>query len=239
MKVLDFGLAKALAPADASAPANLMNSPTITSPATELGMILGTAAYMAPEQAKGRATDRRADVWAFGVVMLEMLTGRQVFAGDEISEVLASVLKDAPALDALPEGTPPAIRRLLARCLEKTPARRLDSRGVVRWEIDLALAEPEAAAAGGAAASPAGWRRAAPWAVAALAIVSTAAMGLASAGRGVWRPSAALVTEVEYRPVTFDTGFVFSRRSAAPGVCSWRRTARCSWGAIARTPIST
>ena len=82
-------------------------------------MILGTAAYMAPEQAKGRAVDRRADIWAFGVVLYEMLTGRRAFEGDDVSEILASVLKTAPDLSALPADVSPSVRRLLRRCLEK------------------------------------------------------------------------------------------------------------------------
>jgi hypothetical protein len=107
-----------------------------------MGVILGTAAYMAPEQARGRPVDRRADVWAFGVVLFEMLTGRRAFDGRDVSELLASVLKDTPPLDALPAGTPPSIRRLLKRCLEKDPAKRLDSMAAARLEIDEALAEP-------------------------------------------------------------------------------------------------
>lgn len=142
VKVLDFGLAKSMDPSGASGSA-IMNSPTITSPATQLGMIIGTAAYMSPEQAKGRAVDRRADVWAFGVVLFEMLTGRRLFEGDEVTDVLASVLKDAPAHDTLPAHTPPAIRRLLRRCLEKDRAKRLDSMAAARMEIDDALGARE------------------------------------------------------------------------------------------------
>jgi eukaryotic-like serine/threonine-protein kinase len=169
VKVLDFGLAKALEKDPLGGDA--INSPTITSPATQLGVILGTAAYMAPEQAKGRAVDRRADVWAFGVVLLEMLTGRRAFPGDDISDVLASVLKDAPPLDALPPGTPPAIRRLLKRCLEKDRAKRLDSMADARLEIDDALAAP---AADAVPARPVAANRGLsllPWAIAAIATV--------------------------------------------------------------------
>ena len=143
VKVLDFGLAKAFDPA-ATSSAELMNSPTITSPATQLGMIIGTAAYMSPEQAKGRAVDRRADVWAFGVVLFEMLTGRRVFEGDDVTDVLASVLKDSPAHESLPAGTPRAVRRLLRRCLEKDRAKRLDSMAAAKLDIDEALGAPDA-----------------------------------------------------------------------------------------------
>jgi serine/threonine protein kinase len=119
VKVLDFGLAKAMEPATVSA-APLSRSPTITTPAmTHAGMILGSAAYMSPEQARGKAADRRADIWAFGCVLYEMLTSRRTFAGDEISDVLASVLAREPDLTTLPGNTPPSIRRLLRRCLEK------------------------------------------------------------------------------------------------------------------------
>jgi serine/threonine protein kinase len=121
VKVLDFGLAKAVGPEAPSAPADAMNSPTMASPATAMGMIIGTAAYMAPEQARGKATDRRADIWAFGVVLYEMLTGRRLFDGADTSDVLAAVLRQEIDWSALPAGTPPRIRRVLDRCLERDP----------------------------------------------------------------------------------------------------------------------
>jgi serine/threonine-protein kinase len=125
VKVLDFGLAKAFAADAESAASGVSNSPTLTARSTQLGMILGTAAYMAPEQAKGRAVDRRADVWAFGVVFFEMLAGRRAFEGDDVSDVLASVLKTDPDWTALPADLPAPVRRLLRRCLEKDPKKRL------------------------------------------------------------------------------------------------------------------
>jgi serine/threonine protein kinase len=132
VKVLDFGLAKAMATGSVTSSSDV-SSLTMTSPAmTQMGMILGTAAYMSPEQARGKTVDRRADVWAFGCVLYEMLTGRRAFAGDEVTDVLAAVLKESPALDALPAGSPPQIRRLLRRCFEKDRARRLDSLSVAR-----------------------------------------------------------------------------------------------------------
>jgi serine/threonine-protein kinase len=134
VKVLDFGLAKALAP-DSSGASEIANSPTLTARATQIGMILGTAAYMSPEQARGKAVDRRADVWAFGVVLFEMLTARRAFTGNEVSDVLASVLKDSVSLADLPADTPASIRRLLRRCLEKDRANRLDSMATARLEI--------------------------------------------------------------------------------------------------------
>ncbi len=111
----------------------------MTAHATAAGIILGTASYMSPDQARGKKVDRRADIWAFGVVLWEMLTGRKLFEGDTVSDVLASVLKEAPDLDALPQDTPPALRRLLARCLERDPKNRLQWIGDAR--LDLAEAQ--------------------------------------------------------------------------------------------------
>jgi eukaryotic-like serine/threonine-protein kinase len=143
VKVLDFGLAKALAPDDARATADAMNSPTLTARATQMGTVLGTAAYMAPEQARGRAVDRRADIWAFGAVLYEMLTGRRAFEGEDVSVTLASVIKDDVKWDALPATLPRPIRRVLRRCLEKDPRRRLSAIGDAR--LDLAEAEEDPA----------------------------------------------------------------------------------------------
>ena len=139
VKVLDFGLAKALdpAPPEAAPTASGADARTTTSPAmTAMGMILGTASYMAPEQARGRPVDKRADIWAFGVVLLEMLTGRSPFAAETVSDVLAAVLTREPDWNALPPPTPPAVRRLLARCLERDPRRRLRDIGDARLELD-------------------------------------------------------------------------------------------------------
>ena len=135
VKVLDFGLAKALGPEGGSAP-DLMNSPTLTAHATQMGMIIGTAAYMAPEQARGKPVDRRADIWAFGVVLYEMLTGRRAFDGDDVSITLASVLKDDPKWQELPADLPTPLSRLLRRCLEKEPKRRLSAIGDARLELE-------------------------------------------------------------------------------------------------------
>jgi len=153
VKVLDFGLAKALAPESSASP-DAMQSPTLTARATQLGVILGTAAYMSPEQAKGKPVDRRADMWAFGVVLYEMLTGRRAFDGGDISEVLASVIKDAPPLDKLPPDTPAAVRRLLQRCFQKERRERLADAATARMEISEALAAAAPSAAPLAAAPP-------------------------------------------------------------------------------------
>lgn len=136
VKVLDFGLAKAMEPAGDSSPSASL-APTITTPAmTQVGMILGTAAYMSPEQAKGRPVDRRSDVWAFGAVLYEMLTGRRAFAGEDVSDTLASVLKDDPDWTSLPPDAPAALRRLLQRCLAKDRKARVSDIAVVLYEID-------------------------------------------------------------------------------------------------------
>jgi WD40 repeat protein len=148
VKVLDFGLAKALdfrtpGPRDSAnpGPGTLDPGPTMTSPAlTAIGIVLGTAAYMSPEQAKGRPVDRRADVWAFGCVLYEMLTGRRTFGGASVTETIASVIKDAPDFMALPAETPSGLRRLLRRCLEKDPEKRLDSMHVVGLDLAEAMA---------------------------------------------------------------------------------------------------
>jgi Tol biopolymer transport system component len=134
VKVLDFGLAKAAQPA-ASSP-SILNSPTFTSPAvTVQGVILGTAAYMAPEQAKGHAVDQRADLWAFGVVLYEMLSGKPLFAARNVSEVIASVLREEPDWSLLPADVPPRVRTLLRRCLQKDPQLRLRHAGDARLEL--------------------------------------------------------------------------------------------------------
>lgn len=139
VKVLDFGLAKATDPAAGSSP-EAMNSPTLTSPAmTQAGMILGTAAYMSPEQARGRAVDRRADIWAFGAVVFEMLTGRRAFPGDDVTDTIVSVVSKEPDWSALPTATSPALRQLLVRCLKKDPRARLRDIGDARVQIEDAL----------------------------------------------------------------------------------------------------
>ncbi len=140
VKVLDFGLAKAMdVPAAGSSPTNsptLMNSPTLTSAGTRVGVILGTAAYMAPEQAKGQAVDRRADIWAFGVVLYEMLSGKRLFAGDSVADTLAGVLRAEIDLSTLPADTPRGLRRLLSRCLDRNPKSRLRDVGEARLALD-------------------------------------------------------------------------------------------------------
>ncbi|HXI03689.1 MAG TPA: serine/threonine-protein kinase, partial [Candidatus Saccharimonadales bacterium] len=163
VKVLDFGLAKALEGDPRSVDSSL--SPTLTTPATRTGVILGTAAYMSPEQARGRPVDRRADIWAFGCVLFEMLAGRRTFSGETVSDTLAAILRAEPEWSALPSLTPAPLRALAARCLEKDPKRRLRDIGEARVLLeDLAAgrsaggtlaaeSEPAIAGAGGARAS--------------------------------------------------------------------------------------
>ena len=142
VKVLDFGLAKAMEPTSAMSP-NVSQSPTVTTPAmTQAGMILGTAAYMAPEQARGRPVDRRSDVWAFGCVLYEMLTGRPAFSGESISDIVARVIEREPDWSRLPVGVPARVRELLRHCLEKDPKKRRRDIGDVQLEIERAMSEP-------------------------------------------------------------------------------------------------
>jgi len=175
VKVLDFGLAKALEAMPAAGSATM--SPTITTPAmTRVGMILGTAAYMAPEQARGRTIDKRADIWAFGCVLYEMLTGRHAFDGDDVSTMLAAVLKSDPDWQLLPADTPAGLRRLLVRCLNKDPKDRLQAMGDARIEIrDLVTGTPEPSTTTPTMAASSVWRRAMP--LAAVALISVALTG--------------------------------------------------------------
>jgi Tol biopolymer transport system component len=181
VKVLDFGLAKALGPADGgssmSGGLDLTASPTLTTPAmTQMGLVLGTAAYMAPEQARGQAVDRRADIWAFGCVLYEMLTGRRAFDADDVSMTLAEVLKTDPDLTALPAATPEPVRRLLRRCLQKNPAHRLHDIADARLEIADATSEPEVAAS--TSSAPVAARRDwLAWSVAAALLLALAGVG--------------------------------------------------------------
>ena len=209
VKVLDFGLAKALEAGSVAAAGSgaatspaLANSPTLTAAhATALGVILGTAAYMAPEQARGGAVDRRADVWAFGVVLHEMVAGRRLFAGETVSDTLAGVLRDDIALDALPPGTPPELRRLLRRCLERNPRARLRDMAEARVALDLATAElaapaprPAVAAQPHARGGAARLLAALPWAL--VAALAGALLWLFLRGGGGVAPEAAASTRV-------------------------------------------
>ena len=151
VKVLDFGLAK-LAESPGSSTSDASLSPTITSPAlmTGVGVLLGTAAYMSPEQAKGRAADKRSDIWAFGCVLYEMLTGKRCFEGEDVADTLAFVLTKQPDWSALPPTTPPLIGTLLRRCLEKDRRKRIGGIDAAVFAID----EAKASATGSRASFP-------------------------------------------------------------------------------------
>ncbi len=184
VKVLDFGLAKMVDIGRDSSSARAADaqtySPTISLAATQAGMILGTASYMAPEQARGRAVDKRVDVWAFGVVLYEMLTGTRAFPGDDVSDTLATVLKFDPDWRKLPADTPPSIRRLLKRCLTKDPKLRLRECGSALLDIRDALASPDGAESSlpSTDAKPAAARRH-------RALIAMAALALAAAAGAV------------------------------------------------------
>jgi eukaryotic-like serine/threonine-protein kinase len=170
VKVLDFGLAKAIDPTAGSS-ATAMNSPTLSIHATQAGIILGTAAYMSPEQARGKSVDKRTDIWAFGAVLFEMLTGMRAFLGDDATDTIVAVISKAPDWSALPLGLSDGLRQLLRRCLEKDPKGRLDSAAAVRIEIDDARAAEPAAPA-----KPAKTSRAI-WVVAVVALAGVVALG--------------------------------------------------------------
>jgi serine/threonine protein kinase len=171
VKILDFGLAKALEP-PGSLPADAAGAPTITSTAfTRLGVILGTAAYMSPEQARGQAVDKRTDIWAFGCVLFEMLTGRRAFPGETISDTIAAVLDKAPEWERLPPATPSSIRRLLERTIEKRANRRLHDIADALLELDDAMSRKDAPAPSGASAL-----QSMRWRVAAIALAGATAL---------------------------------------------------------------
>ena len=182
VKVLDFGLAKALDPTAGSStlesPAMLTHSPTLSLGATSAGVILGTAAYMAPEQARGKVADKRSDIWAFGCVLYEMLTGRRPFDGEDMSDTMANILKVDPDWTALPATVPPAIRALLRRCLEKDRRKRVADIAAALFAIDeavnLTAAETPVQAGPTILARPQ-WRRVAMLAAGALAIAIASA----------------------------------------------------------------
>ncbi len=163
VKVLDFGLAKAIEPAGAT-PSNLSESPTITTPAmTQRGVILGTAAYMSPEQARGKSVDKRTDIWAFGCVLYEMLTGRRAFEGDDVADTIAAVVKSEPDWSVLSPGVPPILLFVLRRCLQKNPKHRIQDIADVRLALEDASASPVWLSTTGPGNASIDWRRASMW----------------------------------------------------------------------------
>jgi Tol biopolymer transport system component len=216
VKILDFGLAKALVPDEPAV--DISTSPTLSLRSTRAGVILGTAAYMSPEQAKGKKIDRRTDIWAFGCVLYEMLSGKQCFQAETVSETLAAVLMKEPDWSTLPESTPPRLRELLRRCLNKDPKQRLRDIGEARIAFEEILAGPKAgevpattqAAGPGAAAWPRG-----KW-LAAVALALTLACFVAVGGWLLGR-KAAVSAPPEFHQLTFDSGLIYSARFAADG----------------------
>jgi serine/threonine-protein kinase len=218
VKVLDFGLAKALGPEDSGSTSNAMNSPTLTAHATAAGIILGTAAYMSPEQARGRTADKRADIWAFGAILFEMLTGARLFEGETISDTLAAVLRQDLPWARLPASTPNELRRLLRRLLERDRKNRLHDIADARLVL-------EEVARGGAEDTPAPIaapsRSRARWPLAAVAGLALLAVG-AALGRYVLAPAPSAsaetirlivpmppgVTNIRYPAVSPDGRFV-------------------------------
>jgi Tol biopolymer transport system component len=179
VKVLDFGLAKADVDESTRDPAH---SPTEHD--TRDGLILGTAAYMSPEQARGKVVNKRTDIWAFGCVLWEMLTGRKAFAGDTVSDTIAAILDREPVWDTLPTGTPANVRRLLRRCLEKDSKRRLRDAGDARLELD------DQAPAQVSSSKPA-WRETAAWSVAAVCVLGAVAVAGYAISRASTSPRSA------------------------------------------------
>ncbi len=211
VKVLDFGLAKALESAAMSGPSrDAVMSPTITSMGTVAGVILGTAAYMSPEQARGKSVDKRADIWAFGCVLYEMLSGKLAFAGETISDTMAAVLTRDPDWSALPPGVPPRVRELMERCLRKDAKDRLRDIGDARIEL--------AGARGAVSGSPAaGLEKVARPRRALALLLSAAAVVAALAGGTIVGRRTARTEPPAFRPLTFERGFVHSARFGPDG----------------------
>jgi serine/threonine-protein kinase len=208
VKVLDFGLARALH--DQTSKTDLSHSPTITDEMTRPGVVLGTAAYMSPEQAKGKTVDKRADIWAFGCVLYECLTAKRTFQGDTITETVAAILKSEPDWTLLPAETPYVVRTVLRRCLEKEPGRRLRDIGDVRIEITEVISQAEIAEP-----VPVG-RIARTWKAVAL-ILGLLVAGMAAAAIYItWkkRPEAAVVrSTIELPAGTQLTGYFYPTRT--------------------------
>ncbi len=216
VKVLDFGLAKALETERSAS--NISNSPTMTLAATQAGVILGTAAYMSPEQAKGKSADRRADIWAFGGVLFEMISGSQCFAGETASETMAAVLLKDPDWSCLPASAPARLRELLRRCLNKDAKQRLRDIGEARIAIEEILSgsgavagqdSPTPQAPAAAQGTLRRWR-------AALAATATLVALAVAAGWLLGRRGSSHQAP-EFHQLTFDLGLIYSARFAADG----------------------
>ena len=204
VKILDFGLAKAME--GGSAAYTGVGAPTLTSPAmTSAGQILGTAAYMSPEQARGENVDRRTDIWAFGVILFEMMSGKPCFSGQTVSDYIAAVIRDEPDWSALPPQVPARIRSLLRRCLKKDPLKRLRDIGDALLDIEDALAEPPAPLAVPTGRPSGFWRRWAPWGVTTLFALAAGTAILATRTKRS-APSNDVVRVTMALPVPLDLG---------------------------------
>jgi serine/threonine-protein kinase len=216
VKVLDFGLGKSLeaerSSGGSSAPS--ANSPTMTTAATQAGIILGTAGYMSPEQAKGRPTDRRSDVWAFGCVLYEMLTGAKAFEGEDIAETLAAIVRGEPDWARLPSDLSPSVRMLLTRCLIKDRAERVADMSVVRFllsDVGASLSGPAVAAKTGVPAAVKS--RVVPVALATAAAVALVTFGLT---RALVSPRAALAARSAHVSIALPEGYELGSTQLRP-----------------------
>ena len=207
VKLLDFGLAKAYSGDAEEQERDFSESPTLSRQATKTGIILGTASYMSPEQARGKRLDRRADIWAFGVVLLEMLTGRPTFTGESVADVLAEVVSSEPDLSALPSGAPPSVRHLLQRCLDKNPKRRLRDIGEAR----IVLENPR-----GDVGAPLS-RPARRWRGGLLVGAAVGVLGLLVGYLGGRSTVPEPAGDVVFRQMTFRRGTLFTARFAPDG----------------------
>ena len=205
VKVLDFGLAKAL---DPNPDADPSQSPTLTAAATQMGVIMGTAAYMSPEQARGKTVDKRADIWAFGVVLNEMLTGRRAFEGEDVSLTLSAVLQREPAWDLLPAGVPSGLRTYLRQCLEKDPRQRIQAVGDVRLALEGAF---DMSARAVVTEQASFWRRPAPIMLATLTAAATAGFLMWNLSLALGDPGSPAVARFALEA---DPAFPFSRSAA-------------------------
>jgi serine/threonine-protein kinase len=206
VKLLDFGIAKVVTGDNPTL--NLTQAPTVAH-ATASGLIVGTAAYMSPEQARGKSVDRRTDIWAFGCVLYEMLSGKMAFEGDTVSDTIAAILEREPDWSTLPESTPRAVRRLVQRCLEKDPKQRLRDIGDARVEIEQIIQSPnEDADADAALLLSRTWRKRAQFAIAGGVIAAAAAAGLAMLVAG--DPVAAADNRVVRMPIDLPQGMVIT-----------------------------
>ena len=206
VKVLDFGLAKALDPNPTGDPSQ---SPTLTAAATQMGVIMGTAAYMSPEQARGKPVDRRSDIWSFGAVLYEMLTAERLFGGRDVSETLGAVLRLDPDWDALPDDAPPHLSALLERCLQKEPRQRLHHAADIRLVLEGAFEQAQSPV-GAAGASQTRWRRALPL------VLSASAITAAMSGLAVWLATQPATSAVIRLGLPLDAGEPLQIAAAAP-----------------------